>query len=244
MELATGRLAGKRQMNSDLHDVFDREWDAGQRSSLSVSDYLAAAAERFWQTPDGFHEPCYHTPVFDFVRAAKCHPELNPLTAERALARVEEWLRQQRKNWTEVSSTVNSNDEAQAEFLVVWDKIRVLPGQSSLAWAIEQAGRQRLIPPNGRPAGYCLFISVAGWLQQWQGNKPILLPVHKLAAVLNCKPMTVSRYRELAIKDGLLEKISDHSYKHKQATEFRFAVGRYPQLQVRHDASIRCRGEG
>jgi hypothetical protein len=55
-----------------------------------------------------------------------------------------------------------------------------------------------------------------------------LLPCHKLAPVLACRPMTISRYRKKAIRDGYLKVVKTHSYRSDgkgEATEFQFLDG-------------------
>ena len=52
-----------------------------------------------------------------------------------------------------------------------------------------------------------------------------MLPCHKLAPLLSCQAMTISRYRKKAIRDGYLKIVKNHSYCSTgkgEATEFKF----------------------
>jgi hypothetical protein len=66
-------------------------------------------------------------------------------------------------------------------------------------------------------------VSLAGHLQQnVQGS--ILLPCRKIAAMLGCEPTTVSRYRRMAMRDGLLQLMARGIKSQHKADEFSFAV--------------------
>ena len=78
---------------------------------------------------------------------------------------------------------------------------------------------------------YRLFLSAAGWLQATVGSKPIYLPTRKLASILEVSRTTVSRWREAGVQDGFLKKTRDHSLRDRRATEYSFAVWRFPILQ-------------
>ena len=55
-----------------------------------------------------------------------------------------------------------------------------------------------------------------------------MLPSHKLAPMLGCKPMTISRYRQKAIRDGHLKITKEHAFRSAfkgEATEFTYLDG-------------------
>src|SRR5262249_25123370 len=86
-----------------------------------------------------------------------------------------------------------------------------------------------------RTDGYARFVSIAGWLQVGMGNCPIMLPVEKLAHILEVTPMTVSRYRQWGIEDGYLKEVKPHTFHGKakggKATEFVFDVSLFNCLK-------------
>jgi hypothetical protein len=63
------------------------------------------------------------------------------------------------------------------------------------------------------------------------GDRSILLPVEKVAEVLGVSAMSISRYRQLAIRDGYLRTVHKYSRGKQLATESRFDVSRFKVLQ-------------
>jgi hypothetical protein len=132
-------------------------------------------------------------------------------------------------------------DDAEAEFLGAWDKIRYLPGYSPLRCALEHARHTTLRlkeeVAQKRPAGYPLFVTLAGWLQVGMGDRDILLPVEEVAELLHVQPVTVSRYRRWAVLDGYLKEVKPYEFRGKgrggKATECRFDVSLFPCLRER-----------
>ncbi len=116
--------------------------------------------------------------------------------------------------------------------MVSWDAVRHVPFHDVLSNALRLADNKPLKPPTERGKLYQRFISVAGWLQVLLSGKPILLPTRKVAALLGCDQRTVSRMRKLGVKDKLLVPVKEHCYRpaggKSEATEFRFAIERYP----------------
>jgi hypothetical protein len=75
------------------------------------------------------------------------------------------------------------------------------------------------------PAGYTIFLKIARSLQRQLPASSFMLPCHKLAPILECQPMTISRYLKKAIRDGHLIVVKTHSYRSVgkgEATEFQF----------------------
>jgi hypothetical protein len=79
--------------------------------------------------------------------------------------------------------------------------------------------------------GYEQFLSIAGWLQVGMGDRNILLPVHKLASLLEVDPRTIGRYRQWAIVDGFLVEVAEAQHDSGRATEYRFNVARCRMLE-------------
>ncbi len=185
----------------------------------------------------------WQTPLFFFVRAVKTHPNLRGLEVAEVFEQVDRvvqtWGRAKGKNvcgWQHFFFI--SKEDASAEFLGSWDKIRYLPGESSLDQALQQAQETPLRLPKEiigkRSERYPAFVSLAGWLQVVVGDGNILLPVDKLADLLQVEPMTISRYRGWAVQDNFLKEVKAYHFKGKgqrgRATEFRFNVARVPVL--------------
>jgi hypothetical protein len=236
-------------------EVFKAELEDGTPSTLSFADYLAhAAAEQWDHTEDRELEDGWESPLFYFVRLVKAHPDMAAKTAKQALRAVESVMRTWRHaippqgryldDWAYWFETAEyhdyemSREVAHVEFLDVWDKVRVLPGHSPLDNALEQAKRKplNLLPEvrERRSDGYLDFVSVAGWLQVGVGDRNILLPVEELAGPLGVTPMTISRYRTWAVKDGYLWEVKPYKRpdqgKGGKATEYRFDVRKWDCL--------------
>jgi hypothetical protein len=228
-------------------EVFQHELENGLPSTLPFDVYLGKAVEEFgrWEE-EGRNGGDWQSPLFYFVRLVKAHPALAQESAKEAFRKIEKnmekWVTkgaplpraQMWERWLDIS-----RDDAQAEFLSAWDKVRYLPGYAPLDNAIEQARRYPLAPrpevADRRPDGYPMFVSIAGWLQVGMGDSNILLPVKELAPFLGVQPITISRYRKWAVEDGYLREVRPYRFagtgKRGQATEFRFDVGRFQVLQ-------------
>jgi hypothetical protein len=216
-------------------------------STLSFADYAHHAMDA--QNVEWRNLASWQSRIFYFIRLVKAHPEMGGVKAKAALRRVEDVLikTMQRRltkewecrcGWCACFYEVH-RDDAHAEFLDTWDKIRYLPGKGPLDNAIEHAARKPITLhaelAEKRPEGYSTFISIAGWLQVTMGERNILLPVEPLADLLQVEPMTISRYRKWAREDGFLREVVQAQFRGKgqpgRATEFRFDVARVPILQ-------------
>jgi hypothetical protein len=102
-----------------------------------------------------------------------------------------------------------------------WERIKW--PRAALDDAKVSAARLPLKPFRCYSAKYGLFVSVAGYrLRSVKG--PILLPCRKMATLLECDPMTVSRYRRLAVQDGLLRLTARGIKAQRKADKFSFAA--------------------
>jgi len=54
-----------------------------------------------------------------------------------------------------------------------------------------------------------------------------LLPCRKFAEALGCEPMTISRYRTLAMNDGIIQMERRGRKHHREADEFSFDLARF-----------------
>ncbi len=218
--------------------------DRGQRPTVDV--YEMALAALGWMQENEPNRPAWQTGVFDFERFLKASPRFDGIDAKSALKTVEDvfdhWAKDHKFKGRKADRIAQiwlrffdaDADDAREEFIDAWERIRLVPGRTPL----EQARRQALERPiefrDGMltcdTEGYRDFLSLAGWLQVAVGSAEILLPVEKIAVLLGCKHMSVSRYRRWAIKDGFLREVEAYQVKQRKATKFLFDVRRVPML--------------
>jgi hypothetical protein len=146
-------------------------------------------------------EQNWQTTAWDFGRFAKAHPALIRLDSNEALQMVKRIMG--REFWTKYLGM----DAADAEmaFDSVWNDLRAIPGYDPLTVAILKAKALPSSEDPNLPSGYETFLAVAHFLQRGVGDSSFMLPCHKLAPMLRCLPMTVSRYRQKALRDGYLK---------------------------------------
>jgi hypothetical protein len=160
----------------------------------------------------------WQTPAWDFGRFAKAHPSLFELDENEALRVVKETIG---GRFWEQHLHMDAAD-AEMAFDNIWVSCRAVPGYDPVTVAIMEATRAENDSGSG-PAGYETFLLVARSLHRQLNGSPFMLPCHKLAPLLNCKPMTISRYRQKAIRDGHLKIVKEHSFRSAtkgEATEF------------------------
>jgi hypothetical protein len=225
-------------------DAFRADLEAGVPSTLSFQEYLLHAVREYRRHVEEDAPPEWQV-LFYFVRLVQAHPATAGQSGKQAFCEVckvvREWLRykggQVADGW-QYWLGVDYND-VETIFLDAWDKVRYVPGRSPLTNALERARRNPVILPNEladkRPDVYPMFVSLAGWLQVVVGDQPIKLPVREVGELLRVLPMTVSRLRKFAVKDGFLKEIKPHRYAGRrgagEATSFRFDVSRVPLLR-------------
>lgn len=192
-------------------------------SKWSLGDYLWAAVLQAAYLDEQREETEQHwqTPAWDFGRFAKAHPLLVNLDENRALAAIKKAIGSQ--FWADHLHM----DKADAEmaFDNVWVECRAVPGYDPLTVAILEAKNSHSKDDQDVPAGYTTFLGVARSLQRQLPDSPFMLPCRKLAPLLACQPMTISRFRKKAVRDGHLKVVKDHSYRSmgkSEATEFLF----------------------
>jgi hypothetical protein len=113
------------------------------------------------------------------------------------------------------------------------ERVKFAHGLGPLEWAVKMSCQYPLSDPEDlQIERYNKFLSIAGWLQVSQHDKPIVLPVAKLASELGVTPQIVSNWRQRAQRQGLLKEVARY-VAHKQATRFRFAVERFSILRER-----------
>lgn len=122
------------------------------------------------------------------------------------------------------------NEEDQAHFLTEWNLVRFIPGTDPLTWALSMSMKYPVNPPSNSPykrlKNYRRLIGLAAWLQVAVGTNPIFLPTRKIATILGLKDNhTVSQMCAFAVKDGLLEIVSQATT--RRAGRFRFKLDGY-----------------
>jgi hypothetical protein len=223
---------GTRQ---DSAAIFERELKSGVPSSLSVAEYLSALYEYREPYPVRMY-PEWQSPMWEFARLAKAHPSIGMLSGSEAADVIEKhmkgWPRpgESESIWEDLFPDAGGAEDVLSDFMHSWDRVRFLPGTDPLGNALRKAEACPLQPPIRRGEGFARFISLAGWLQVFPDG-PIMLPVEKLGKLLGVEPRTISRYRQWAVEDGLLQLVKPHDRPNGRATEFRFAVDRFPELQ-------------
>jgi hypothetical protein len=160
--------------------------------------------------------------MFIFVRRAKAHSELETLGGLEAAELAEKCL----KSWSSGGGDpwrewFPESDDGKTEFVDTWERIKW--PRAALDDAKVSAARLPLKPFRCYSVKYGQFVSVAGYLQR-SVNGPILLPCRKMATLLECDAMTVSRYRRLAVQDGLLRLTARGIKAQRKADEFSFAT--------------------
>lgn len=193
----------------------------GELEKWALSNYLMAAAyqAQHLHFQREKNELSWQTSAWDFGRFAKAHPDLFELSENEALQLVKDTIGG--KFW----EAVLHMDIADAEmaFDDIWVSCRAVPGYDPVTVAIMEA--RKAANDNEGPAGYQTFVHVARSLSRQLNGSPFMLPCHKLAPLLNCLPMTISRYRHKAIRDGHLKIVKEHTFRSTakgEATEFEF----------------------
>jgi len=181
----------------------------------------------------------WHSPVFFFARFCKAHPSIIDLPDHKAMRTVETVMRSwddlpgNRDPW-EYYFDSGDADSAQIDFMASWSSIRHIPFHNTVQNALRLARQVPLKAAHERGNLYDRFISLAGWLQRLMHGKGICLPTRTIAELLNCDQRTVSRLRKLAIQDGLLHVIKEHTFRStgkSEATVFQFALERFEALR-------------
>ena len=207
------RLFDERRLRVPASTLSDCTIDLYLHACVLQAQYLhslRSPAEHSWQTT-----------AWDFGRFARAHPALISLDSGAALAIVRRvfgnnfWQR-----FLDMSSAY-----AEMAFDHAWNECWSIPGYDPLTVAHLKARACQGPADPQLPHGYDTFLATIRFLQQVAGDAPILLPCHKLANLLRCRPMTVSRYRSKAVREGYLQIIKEHRFRPNgkgEATEFRY----------------------
>jgi hypothetical protein len=192
----------------------------------------------------------WRSPMFQFARFCKAHPDLSDRSDHEAMRKVEKAMRKfddlprGANPWEFYFPYADADDpdSARLDFMASWVSIRHVPFSDVLSNAMRLAKGEPLRPKCDRGELYARFVSFAAWLQFLMGDSDIWLPTRKFAEFLSCDQRTVSRLRKLAIRDGLLTIVKPHCFRssgRSEATSFRFAIERFPDLCERQERYLR-----
>ena len=202
------------QDSQDLHDTQEETEAPHPDTSLPLTEYAAEAEHysRSRYSPD----PHWVSPTWHFSLAMKRHPELSSVDDGEFFGAIPFSA----TTWTET------------ERLAIRIECRKVhsPFCNQLELAAEIAESRPLRWDDDSPL-YDRFASTAGWLQVLRGDKTILLPCTRMGRLLGVDQRVISHMRERAEQEGLLKLVKKHSFKKGQATEFRFRVEAFSELQ-------------
>lgn len=155
----------------------------------------------------------FRSPMWEFVRLMKAHPDLRALSAKDAYAKIASFL-----CWNRFPHS----EDPMMEFLTTWDKIRVPAGDDILVNAFTLAKERQLRVKDSVSPNCLLILTTAFHLQRLRPDDYINLPVERLGKLLNVNPRTISMYLAWAKKHGYLsQRTKGHAFSH-QAARYKF----------------------
>lgn len=112
-------------------------------------------------------------------------------------------------------------------FQSCWPRVRVKEGEDVLAWAVALARKEGLRQP------YDMVESVARHLASRFAPASFILPVAKLATLLNTSQMMISSILGTLCRHGILRVVRNSSFARRQATKFKLGprASIHPLLQ-------------
>lgn len=160
----------------------------------------------------------WRSPLFEFVRVAKAHPSLKPLSASKAVQFISAEIKRQGGT---LEVWFPESDDPAAELWDTWDRVIAID-EDPISFAWMKARKRPVGLRDCNSERYQLFVSLAYHLQVFRGTQAVMLPVKKLSAILGVDFRTISTYRKLAERHGLMTLKSGHTYTEKKASEFIF----------------------
>lgn len=165
-------------------------------------------------------------PMFHFVRAVKGYSTIKQLPADKAYAAV---VRAAPKRHIIVSLPVLDlwTEDGEVAFHRMWERVRFPMGTDPVDAACTLAGDGSICTQKIRPGKYSRFLTVAALLQIQVRDKPILLPVRKLAEAFPCQPNSITAWIGWARDDGVLIRVREHVFRsaaESRAAEYVFGL--------------------
>lgn len=207
----------------------------GEPSPLTWDWHVAGCLSIEHQGEDGGNA---WTQGWRFMRYLKTHQRMRGpmgewVSAEQAFGEVEAAFKRIGATWEE--HLIMNRDDAEAMFLDGWEKIAVVPGLHPLdaAW-IALAGDQVVFKPGTlkrESMAYRSFLGVAYHLHRMLNGGPIILPTRgRLPQLLEVQPMTVSRFRQWAVEEGILTEVREANKNEKRAAWFMLNAERWREV--------------
>jgi hypothetical protein len=170
----------------------------------------------------------YCTPEFHFARFIKGHPQLINLEADEAFRIVDSLFRLRlrlgesvEERWSEAFFGYSDADDSAAEFMAIWQKVKVPVGVDRLREAFRRARQRGPIPGLDGSEAYRLFLSAVRELRGLvEPDEVIFMPVHNVSAILGCSAMSISRFRDAAVASGYIRLLRPHDRAQGLSTEF------------------------
>lgn len=204
-------------------NVFD--WD--HRKLFQAAYEKNEAVIESHENKDGFN---YLSPLFNFVRGIKAHPDFLNVGPATALRRVETWLREEGMEW-ENFREIRDESDAVAEFTDAWLKVKYGFGGDPLVEARFYAQNSEVkvtFPASVRiTPGYQEFGAALYYLQRLRGDQEIFLPTRRMAHVFDRCNQTISQWKQQAERDGLLTQRKRYDQRVRKADEFRVDLSKF-----------------
>jgi hypothetical protein len=241
--------AQTRQQATDMgsiQEIFARELAEHKVSSLGIGDYLYCAARTIQrERAEGWKRRC--TPIFEFARYVKAHPEVKT-GADGARRGILKWLERLAKDDAMTveelfDSFFGTNlEEGMTQFFAVWDDVRFPKGYPPLDWALENNRLHPIEIDNPPTPGHEKLIGVCYHLDCVLGGKAIALPQKLLGKKLGVAQRTISYWIKWAVQQGYLARHRRH--KHVPGGNGRgamYSFNSYKFAEVRSGSKIRLK---
>lgn len=146
--------------------------------------------------------------LWHFLRDIKGHPLLSKLEGDTGASRAFGMVEMALWHYTESADLDPwevhlglTREDAEVEFLSLWDKILHVGNPWDVALERSQAGQPNTLSPKKRSAGWPSFVAFAAELQLALGPAVIKLPQVKTAEMLGVSQKTVSNYIRWATQE-------------------------------------------
>jgi len=114
-------------------------------------------------------------------------------------------------------------EEYYIDFITMFDKVKYAEGEGPLEWAFYQAKNRPIVPQPSLGSDYQTVAGLAFYLQQSVGEEPILLPVQKIATLIDKTARHVTNLIHLLVRNGFLVVVDgDYRFTESKAKTYRF----------------------